>query len=148
MDTSTILTIIASIIGTGGLSALLTGILSARKYRSEALKTEQEAESLKVQNMDYIHKRLQEISESQNQESIKLRQRNDELNNKIEVLNDKLQTIMEWVVYDNQQYRQWLEARLLELDPDIEFPRCSPPPKIFHADTVNSYYHGDTQENK
>lgn len=148
MNTSTILTIIASIIGTGGLSALLTGILSARKYRSEALKTEQEAESLKVQNMDYIHKRLQEISESQNQESIKLRQRNDELNNKIEVLNDKLQTIMEWVVYDNQQYRQWLEARLLELDPDIEFPRCSPPPKIFHTDTVNSYYHGDTQENK
>lgn len=148
MNTSTILTIIASIIGTGGLSALLTGILSARKYRSEALKTEQEAESLKVQNMDYIHKRLQEISESQNQESIKLRQRNDELNNKIEVLNDKLQTIMEWVVYDNQQYRQWLESRLLELDPDIEFPKCSPPPKIFHTDIVNSYYHEDTQENK
>lgn len=143
MDTTTILSIITAIIGTGGLTAFVTAFLSARKFKAEALKIEQETDALKVQNIDYIHKRLQEISESQNQESIKLRKRNDELNNKIEQLNDKLQTIMEWVVYDNQQYRQWLESRLKELDPDIEFPRCSPPPKIFHADSTNTYYHGD-----
>jgi len=149
MNTTTILTIIASIIGSGGISAIITGILSSKKYKSEARKLDQEAESLKVQNMDFIHKRLQEIADSQSQESIKLRNRNDELNEKIEELNDKLQTIMEWVVYDNQQYRQWLESRLMELDPDIEFPKCSPPPKIFHADSNNSYYHGDEdhQEN-
>lgn len=148
MEASTIATIIVAVIGSGGLSALLTSILSARKYKSEAMKTEQEAEGLRVQNeiteMDYINKRLQEISENASRESIKLRQRNDILNAKISELNDKLQSMMEWVMYDNQQYRQWLETELRKVNPTIEFPRCAPPPKIFHVDKVV----GDTDDDK
>lgn len=143
MDATTIVAIITAIIGTGGLSAFITSILSARKYKFEAQKIEQETESIKVQNMEIIHKRLQDIAESQNQELAKLIKRNDELNHKIEELNDKLQTIMEWVVYDDQQYRQWLESRLIELDPQIEFPKCTPPPKIF-----DSYIHTPDEDSE
>lgn len=135
METSTIIAIIASIIGSGGISAILTALLSARKYKSEALKNEQEAAGMRVNNeiteMDYINQQLQKISEESRKDYIAMRQRNDELNTRINDLNDKLQTLMSWVVYDNQQYRQWLESKLHEFDPTIVFPRCDPPPKIF-----------------
>lgn len=138
MNTELIVTIIVAILGSGGLSALLTAFFSARKYKSEAMKTEQEAVGLKVNNeiteVDYINQQLQKISEEARRESETLRRRNDELNSRINELNNRLQEVMQWIMYDNQRYRQWLETELIKMKPDIQFPDCAPPPKIFHPD--------------
>ena len=130
-----IITIITAIFGSSGLSAIITAILSARKFRSEADRVREETQSIRVQNdiagIDYINKKLQEITEQSDHQSNVLRARNDELNERITELNYKLQAIMNWVMEDNQQYRMWLETRLNELDPDLAFPHCSAPPNVF-----------------
>lgn len=137
MTAETIISVIVAIIGSGGLTATLTSILSARKYAAESNKTTQEANGIHIQNeitqMDYINTKLHEISENSAKESEILRKRNDVLNRRINDLSDKLQAMMEWVVYDNQNYRQWLETELRKVKPDIEFPDCAPPPKVFQT---------------
>ena len=136
--TEFIIALVTAVVGSSGLSAIITTILSARKFRSEADRVQEETQSLRVQNeiagIDYINKKLQEITEQSNQQSNVLRARNDELNDRITELNFKLQAIMSWIMEDNQQYRLWLETRLKELDPDIEFPHCSAPPNVFGHD--------------
>lgn len=134
-SSSIIITILGAILGTGGLTALITALLSAKKFKAEAHKIDSETETVFANNeiakFEFINKRLQEISENAEAESKALRARNDELNRQITQLNDKLQTIMEWVIYDNQNYRNWLESELRKSNPDINFPKCAPPPKIF-----------------
>lgn len=138
MTAETIISVIVAIIGSGGASAILTAILSARKYGAESDKTKEEANGIHIQNeitqMDYINTKLHEISENSAKESEVLRKRNDVLNKRINDLSDKLQAMMEWVVYDNQNYRIWLETELRKVNPDIEFPVCAPPPKVFQSD--------------
>lgn len=134
-SSSIIITILGTILGTGGLTALITALLSAKKFKAEAHKIDSETETVFANNeiakFEFINKRLQEISENAEAESKALRARNDELNQQITQLNDKLQTIMEWVIYDNQNYRNWLESELRKSNPAINFPKCAPPPKIF-----------------
>ena len=100
-----IITIITAIFGSSGLSAIITAILSARKFRSEADRVREETQSIRVQNdiagIDYINKKLQEITEQSDHQSNVLRARNDELNERITELNYKLQAIMNWVMEDN-----------------------------------------------
>lgn len=136
MNISTaIITIIGAILGTGGITAFVSTILSARKFKAEAHKIESESDNIQSQNdmakFEFINKRLKEISDNAEADSRDLRARNNELNSQIAQLNDKLQTIMEWVIYDNQKYRNWLETELRKSNPDIQFPECPPPPKIF-----------------
>lgn len=135
MDASMVIAIIGAIIGSGGIATVITAILSARKYKSEAEKTEQEAIGLHVSNeitsVDYISQQLQTIAADSRRESEILRARNDELNCRINDLNDRLQAVMSWIIIDNQQYRQWLETELIKLKPDIVFPKCPPPPSVF-----------------
>ena len=145
METSTIVTIIVAILGSGGLSALITSLVnakvSAKKGSADADKAEQEAIGLHVKNeitsVDYISQQLQTITENARKESDILRARNDELNNRINELNNKLQVVMTWIITDNQQYRQWLETELIKLKPDIIFPKCPPPPSVFSTDFSN-----------
>src|SRR5574344_2335840 len=143
MNTTLISSIIVAALGSGGISAIITAILSRHKYESEAAKTESEAAKIKseadavvkqtdITGIDYINRKLQEITEQSNKEATELRNRNDELNERINNLNDRLQVVMSWIVDDNQHYRQWLETKLIELDPSIEFPKCAPPPKVFN----------------
>ena len=143
MNTTLISSIIVAALGSGGISAIITAILSRHKYESEAAKTESEAAKIKseadavvkqtnITGIDYINRKLQEITEQSNKEATELRNRNDELNERINNLNDRLQVVMNWIVDDNQHYRQWLETKLIELDPSIEFPKCAPPPKAFN----------------
>lgn len=143
MNTTLISSIIVAALGSGGISAIITAILSRHKYESEAAKTESEAAKIKseadavvkqtdITGIDYINRKLQEITEQSNKEATELRNRNDELNERINNLNDRLQVVMCWIVDDNQHYRQWLETKLIELDPSIEFPMCAPPPKVFN----------------
>lgn len=143
MNTTLISSIIVAALGSGGISAIITAILSRHKCESEAAKTESEAAKIKseadavvkqtdITGIDYINRKLQEITEQSNKEATELRNRNDELNERINILNDRLQVVMNWIVDDNQHYRQWLETKLIELDPSIEFPKCAPPPKVFN----------------
>ena len=135
MEPQIIIALIAAVLGSSGLSAVITAFLSARKYKSEANKINQEAYAIHmntdINGADYVSRQLQAIAENSAKESETLRRRNDELAQQIDELNNKLQTVMHWVITDNQRYRQHLEAELLKLKPDIVFPECPPPPNVF-----------------
>lgn len=135
MDMSQIISMIATLIGGGGISALITYRITAKKADAENRHTDQETEGLRIQNeiteMDYINKRLQEISEISKKEADDLRTKNEALNDKINELNQKLQSLMEWVVTDNYQYRSWLENKVKEYDDKISLPETTKPPNIF-----------------
>ena len=113
MNATLISSIIVAVLGSGGISAIITAILSRHKYESEAAKTESEAAKIKseadavvkqtdITGIDYINRKLQEITEQSNKEATELRNRNDELNERINNLNDRLQVVMCWIVDDNQ----------------------------------------------
>lgn len=135
MEPTTIIAFIVAILGSGGISAVLTSLLSARKFKSEAEKISQEAYGIhmntEIKGADYVSQQLQAIADNAAKESETLRARNDELNARINELNDKLQALMQWIVTDNQRYRQYLESELLKLNPEMDFPECPPPPRIF-----------------
>ena len=131
MDLSTLSVIIVAILGSGGISAVLTAIINSRKVRADIEHT----------NAAYINQKLQEISDEYQKRTKELQIDNSALSDKINDLNNRLQVLMEWVMYDNQQYRQWLENKIRELDPDITLPPCKPPPKIFEQK-----FGGNTQQ--
>lgn len=137
MTVELVVAIIVAILGSGGISALISTLITAKKTNAESDKIDTESECLlneeKRADIDFISSRLHEISKAQNEDSTKLRQRNDELSRQIDELNNKLQALMEWIIYDNHRYVSWLEARLKEHDPEIVFPECPPPPKIFNT---------------
>jgi hypothetical protein len=129
---TTIITFIATIVGTGGITAFLTTILSARKYRAEANRLEAEAEIARreseLKQNEYINKQLKELSESHQKESEELRQQNKVLNNKINELNNKLNELMIWVVSENHAHISFLKDKIREFEPDFVFPEMKPCP--------------------
>lgn len=128
MEPNTWIAIIGAVLGSGGITALVTTFLSARKYRAEANQIEQESRK----EMDkYVNDKLKEVTEMYIKETKELKESNENLNKQINELQSKLQEIMSWVIYDNQNYRLWLETELRKVNPMIEFPRCSAPPKIY-----------------
>ena len=135
MNDTTIIAIISAIFGSSGLSAIITGWVTHRKYKIDALKAAEECSQIKsktqLDEMKFINEKIQEISDKYKRESDELTKRNDELSKRVTELNNKLQILIEWIMYDNQQYRQWLETELMKARPDVVFPKCAPPPKIF-----------------
>lgn len=71
---------------------------------------------------------MTDIANKYEEECNALRKRNEDLDSKISDLSARLQTLMEWVVVDNNRYRSWLENELRKLNPDISFPHCPPAP--------------------
>ena len=140
-----IVTLITAFIGGGGISAVITARVSAKKQDADNRHTDQETEGLRIQNeiteMDYINKRLQEISEISKKEAEELRKKNEALNDKISELNHKMQSLMEWIVTDNYKYRSWLENELKQVNPDVQFPETTKPPAVFGETTPK---HEDT----
>ena len=130
-----LVTLITAFIGGGGISAVITARVSAKKQDADNRHTDQETEGLRIQNeiteMDYINKRLQEISEISKKEADELRKKNEALNDKISELNHKMQSLMEWIVTDNYKYRSWLENELKQVNPDVQFPETTKPPAVF-----------------
>lgn len=130
-----IVTLITAFIGGGGISAVITARVAAKKQDADNRHTDQETEGLRIQNeiteMDYINKRLQEISEISKKEADELRRKNEALNDKISELNHKMQSLMEWIVTDNYKYRSWLENELKQVKPDVQFPETTQPPAVF-----------------
>jgi hypothetical protein len=86
----------------------------------------------------YVNTKLKEVTEMYIKETNELKEQNKQLNRQINELQSKMQEIMSWVIYDNQNYRLWLETELRKVNHNIEFPRCAPPPRIFEDDAAPS----------
>ena len=132
-----VVTLVAAVIGSGGISAVITSILSARKYKAEARVIEAEAEERTKKSereyMDYIHSQLKEITETHKKESEELRAMNKELNDKVSALKNELDILISWIITDNNAYRTWLENELHKRDPELKFPMCKEPPILTHG---------------
>ncbi len=144
MNTAQVVTtIISVVIGSGGIASAIVALLSVRKYKAEAKVLEQQADTNRLETEqkmnEYIRTQLKELSETHKQESDELRKQNKELSEKINVLNDRINQLMNWIIVDNNSYRSWLENELLKLKPDIEFPKCKPAPSFVNEtdDTFN-----------
>lgn len=139
--TSLVIAIISAVLGTGGIGAAIVSLFSIRKYKAEALVLEQQVVTSRQESEqkinEYIRTQLKELSETHRHESDELRKQNNELNEKIAVLNDRINQLMKWIVVDNNTYRTWLENELIKLEPNIKFPKCKPAPG-FSEDIVSA----------
>lgn len=134
----TVNAIVAVVVAAGGgagISSILTTLFSHRKYREESKKIQIENEKT---IMEYVTNALQKVNdetrtlhEDTKKEVSELRKENAKLAKKVDVLNSKLSSLMNWIVGDDHRYRSWLEKRLHELDPDIVFPDLPDPPNVF-----------------
>ena len=133
-----IITIIGCVLGGGGLSALITTIISVKKNNAEADKIEQETHNIQKANdmiiLEYVNKILKESEKNANDIAKETRKENETLHQQIDELNSRLQELMNWIVNDNNRYRNWLECELRKVNPDIDLPSCVPIPNVFRND--------------
>ncbi len=120
-----ILALIGTIIGSGGISAIVTALLSTRKYKAEALRMEQDTQK----DLDrYVNDKLREVTNMYIEETQQLKHSNEQLHKQIDDLQDKLQMVMSWIVNENYTNISILRAKIQSLDPDFEFPEMKPCP--------------------
>ncbi len=120
-----ILALIGTIIGSGGISAIVTALLSTRKYKAEALRMEQDTHK----DLDrYVNDKLREVTNMYIEETQQLKHSNEQLHKQIDDLQDKLQMVMSWIVNENYTNISILRAKIQSLDPDFEFPEMKPCP--------------------
>ena len=137
-----IATIVAAVLGSGGISGVLVAMLSSRKYRAEARLVEQQAESARKDSEnrmnEYISAQLKDLAETHKKESEELRRQNKELSEHVNVLTYRLNMLMNWIVIDNNRYITWLESKVKECDPNIVFPphKSAPVFNDSHGETV------------
>ena len=138
--------------GGTAISTILTTIFQRRKYKADAKAIEMKADAEQIKNeqsqMDYLKKTLIELSEQMKADMKEVREANEklkesnkhleesnrELEKRVDELNNKVIQLMRWITVDDRRYRTWLEERLQELDPNIEFPDFIEPPNIFDDD--------------
>lgn len=137
-----VVALVGALVGGGGIAGMLVVIFSYRKYKAEGDKVRVENEKTEL---EYLKKSFIELNEETKRqfnefktttkaELEELRETNRILSHKIEVLTDKLSSLMQWVMSDDSKYREWLEHRLHQLDPDMQFPERSDPPDVFIDD--------------
>lgn len=146
--------IIALCTGLGGTTIveLVRLFLSRRKYKQEAealrVKNEENASKNEQNVMDYVKKSMIELTDQLKQDKQELREENAELRatlkqleesnrvleRRVDSLNTKVVNLMNWIMGDDRRYRQWLEEKLHELDPSLEFPKLSDPPNVLDED--------------
>lgn len=126
-----ILALIGTIIGSGGISAIVTALLSSRKYKAEALRIEQDTHK----DLDrYVNDKLREVTNMYIEETQQLKHSNEQLHKQIDDLQDKLQMVMSWIVNENYTNISILRAKIQSLDPDFEFPEMKPCPNPWAGD--------------
>lgn len=132
MDTGQfIIAILGTIIGSGGIATIVTAILSARKYKAEALRMEQDTQ----RDFDkYVNDKLKEVTNMYIEETQQLKRSNEQLHKQIDDLQDKLQAIMSWIVNENYTNISILKAKIQSLDPSFEFPEMKPCPNPWAGD--------------
>lgn len=131
MDTATIIAIVGAILGSGGLTALITTILSARKYKADASAIEQQTR----REMDeYMNEKMKKLTDMYVTETQELKKQNKELQKQINDLQVKLQELMSWIVHENYTNISMLKAKIKECDPNYVFPEMKPFPNPWKDD--------------
>lgn len=135
MDTGQfIIAIIGAILGSGGIAATITAILSARKYKAEAQRMEQDTQK----DFDrYVNDKLKEVTNMYINETQQLKRSNEQLHRQIEDLQEKIQSIMSWIINENYTNISILKAKIQSLDPNFEFPEIRPCPNPWAEDEDN-----------
>ena len=140
-DAENITTLIIAILGSSGLSTLVTSIASRKKNSVEIEQLRQQIANneadAKIKIDDHIQKQMLELSatyksefEGRNAEIKELRKQNDLLKQQVNNLEVQINQLMTWVAYDSMRYQEWLENELLQRDPNIQFPKFRKPPKF------------------
>lgn len=126
-----IVAIIGSIIGSSGLTAILTTVFSRKKYTEEGKKMQQDREI----NLDkYVNDKLKEVTEMYRSETKELKDSNIALQAQVTDLQNKIQALMSWIVNDNYATQTFLIAKIKELDPEFEIPETAPFPNPYQID--------------
>lgn len=135
MDTGQfIIAIIGAILGSGGIAATITAILSTRKYKAEAQRMEQDTQK----DFDrYVNDKLKEVTNMYINETQQLKRSNELLHKQIEDLQEKIQSIMSWIINENYTNISILKAKIQSLDPNFEFPEIRPCPNPWAEDEDN-----------
>lgn len=141
MNPELVVTLVVAIIGSGGISSVVTTILSARKHRAEADQLRQQIEEsradTKIKIDEHFQNQMIELTqtyqkefENYRKEIEDLRLQNTALKNQVNELSNQINQLMSWVVYDSMRYQEWLEQELVKARPDILFPEFRKPPKF------------------
>lgn len=139
MNSQFIITIIGTILGSGGIAAVITALLSTRKYRAEARRIERDTEK----DFDkYVNDKLKEVTNMYITETQQLKRSNEQLHRQIEDLQEKIQSIMSWIINENYTNISILKAKIQSLDPDFEFPEMRPCPNPWENEQNDQNTHG------
>ena len=146
-------TIIAALLGSGGITALYHEITLRRKVNTDAESNQLNLEDQKSKEvtelMKYLTDEIKRVNDSTNQQLTKIQKENEGLKRQIAILNGKLAELTNWIMSDNANYRHWLENSLRDLDPTIVFPPCAQPPKTWdipNAEESHEESHEETNE--
>ena len=135
-----ITTLIIAVIGSGGLSALLTAVFSARKFKAEASSVEQQTEAnrkiMEHEVSERLHKHFVELAERYKTESEEQRAQTKELEKQVSILNHRLNQLMLWIMTDDASYKSKLEDEIRRTNPDFVFPDIKPIPGWDKCDNI------------
>lgn len=135
-----ITTLIIAVIGSGGLSALLTAVFSARKFKAEASSVEQQTEAnrkiMEQEVSERLHKHFVELAERYKTESEEQRAQTKELEKQVSILNHRLNQLMLWIMTDDASYKSKLEDEIRRANPDFVFPDIKPIPGWDKCDNI------------
>lgn len=127
-----IVALIVAILGSGGVGAVITSLLSARKYKAEANSLEQENEKsrklFETEMNERIHKQFAELAEIHKKEAEYQREQTKILEKQITGLKNQVTKLMSWIMTEDASYRSFLENEILRLNPDFVFPKLKPIP--------------------
>ena len=138
-----IISIIGAVLGSGGIAAVITAILSTRKYKAEARRMEQDTQK----DLDrYVNDKLKEVTNMYINETQQLKRSNEQLHKQIEDLQDKIQSIMSWIINENYTNISILKAKIQSLDPNFEFPEMRPCLNPWAEDDEQSNQHNNNSD--
>lgn len=141
MGIEQIAALLVAIIGSGGLSSIVTTVMTSKRHKAETDQLRQQIEDSRVDTKikldEHIQKQMMELSDTyrkqfddRNAEIRELHKQNELMKKQVEDLSNQINQLMSWVVYDSMRYQEWLERELLQKEPGIQFPNFRKPPKF------------------
>lgn len=132
MSGENIVTLIVAVLGSGGLGAIITSILSARKYKAEANQMEQEnyksRKNFENEMNERINRQFAELAEIHKKEAQTQREQSKLLEKQVADLKNQVMRLMSWIMTEDASYRSFLENEILRTNPNFVFPKLKPIP--------------------
>lgn len=128
---------VGALIGSGGVTAIIHELSIRKKMATDTdiAKSENTTELMK-----YFTEEIKRINDNTTEQLNRIQEENDLLKKEVASLTSKINDLVQWIAYDNNKYRTWLEEKLKTFDPEIEFPECVPPPN-FRVDESSDNEH-------